>query len=119
MQCYEKEETRRLIEELRGILTSPKLSNTKDSSTIQENSSERLESQFEVLNSLMRSELDNRVKDFDKHNWTIPVRRGEIDITKIVEKCVDIIALAKDFVGMALSTNPQVALAWAAVCFGL
>jgi hypothetical protein len=107
------------MEELRGILTSPKLSNTKDSGTIQENSSERPESQFEVLNSLMRSELDNRVKDFDKHNWTIPVRRGEIDITEIVEKCVDIIALAKDFVGTALSTNPQAALAWAAVCFGL
>ena len=67
----------------------------------------------------MRSELDNRVKSFDKHNWTIPVRRGKIDITEIVEKCVDIIALAKDFVGTVLLTNLQAVLAWAAVCFGL
>jgi hypothetical protein len=67
----------------------------------------------------MRLELDNRVKDFNKHNWTILVRRGEINITKIVEKCVDIIALAKDFVSIALLTNLQAALVWAAVCFRL
>jgi N-terminal domain of NWD NACHT-NTPase len=78
-----------------------------------------LESQFENFNTLMKSRLTGEIEALEKHKWKISVRKWEVEVNDMVKKFVDIVAGAKDFVGAAVSTNPQAALAWSAVCFGL
>lgn len=78
-----------------------------------------LQSQFENFNISMESRLRKDIKALEKHKWKISVRKWEVEVKDVVKSFVDIVAGAKDFVGTALSTNPQAALAWSAVCFGL
>jgi hypothetical protein len=78
-----------------------------------------LESQFENFNTLMKSRLTRDIEALEKHKWKISVQKWEVEVNDVVKKFVDIVAGAKDFVGAAVSTNPQAALAWSAVCLGL
>jgi N-terminal domain of NWD NACHT-NTPase len=78
-----------------------------------------LELQFENFNTLMRSRLMGAVEALEKHKWKISVRNWEVEVEDMVKIFVDIVAGAKGFVGAAVSANPQAALAWSAVCFGL
>jgi hypothetical protein len=59
------------------------------------------------------------VKELEDHRWKVPLIKGEVEVVEVVEKFVDVIALAQNFVGTALQSNPSGALAWSAVCFGI
>jgi hypothetical protein len=77
------------------------------------------EPQFEDICNLTTSKLKGDIDALEKRAWKIPIRNGEVKVKDLIEKSVHVLAGAKDFIGVAVSTNPQAALAWSAVCFGL
>lgn len=122
-------ETKDLMEELRkalwpnadhsSLVTQTVDGNDGEASNKADNLKMTLESQFENFNTAMLRKLKAKVDNLEAHNWKVSVRGEEVRIEDVVEKFVDVVACAKDFVGQALSTNPHAALAWSAVCFGL
>jgi len=77
------------------------------------------ESEFIGFNKSMESGLRGKVEELKNHKWKVPLIKGEMEVVEVVEKFVDVIALAQNFVGAALASNPSGALAWTAVCFGI
>jgi hypothetical protein len=77
------------------------------------------ESEFVDFNKSMESGLRGKVKELEDHKWKIPFMKGEMEVMDVVEKFIDVTALAQNFVGAALASSPSGALAWSAVCFGI
>jgi hypothetical protein len=77
------------------------------------------EDRFRMLNTALESSLPGRIQEIEDHRWPIPLTNGQMDFGDVVEKFVDVVAMAKDFVGGALSANPTASLAWSGVCFGI
>jgi len=77
------------------------------------------EKKFEIFNASMRLKLKSERKAQEQRQWTISVLDREVVIRGMVEKFVVAVTGVEDFVSGAISSNPQAALAWSAVCFGL
>src|SRR5271155_3280630 len=129
IKCCMEKETKDLMEELRkalwpnadhsSLVIQTVDSDDRDASNKADNLRMTLELQFETFNTAMLTKLKAEVDNLEAHHWKVSVRGEEVRIEDVVEKFVDIVACAKDFVGQALLTNPHAALAWSAVCFGL
>jgi len=88
--------------------------NSKDEDDVNE-----AEKQFKDFQTAMKTRLEADVLKLKKHKLSIPWRGEKVELEDIAKKFVGVVASAQGFVGQALSTNPQAALAWAGVCFGL
>ena len=77
------------------------------------------ESEFVDVNKSIQPILDGELKKIKDHKWKVPLTDGEVEVTEVMDKFVDVVALVQDFVGQGLSSNPYGALAWTSVCFGI
>jgi hypothetical protein len=115
LKCYGKEETKELMDEMKRILgLDPRiaLGGPPEKALLSE-------SEFVGFNKSMESRLRDKVKELEDHKWKVPLIKSEMEVVEVVEKFVDVIALAQNFVGTALASNPSGALAWSANCFGI
>lgn len=76
----------------------------------------RSETEFQSFSDALVKKLSDRINKLDKRKWKIRLKKGEVDAAEVVERCVFVIGLAKDFVSATLASTPQGALAWTAVC---
>lgn len=126
VQCLQRKDTKDLIEDLEDILCpnanrsgSGTRSENRDAADGSDNGERRLEERFDTFNALMKSKLNAEVDKLERHEWRISAQDHEIKVIDMAKKFVDVVSCAKDFIGNALSTNPQAALAWFGVCFAL
>lgn len=77
------------------------------------------ELEFRQMSESIKARLAQRITELDESKWKIPLRNGEVEVRELILKFAGVVALAKDFVGPALSSNPSAALAWSLVCAGL
>jgi hypothetical protein len=115
LKCYEKEETKELMDGMKRILgIDPRIAPGGPPEKALPS-----ESEFVDFNKSMESRLRDKVKELEDHRWKVPLIKREMEVVEVVEKFIDVIALAQNFVGTALASNPSGALAWSAVCFGI
>jgi hypothetical protein len=114
IRCYEDGKKGKLLDELRGILVPQK--SPSEGFDVGEDSRKK---EFETLSSTLKSDLPGKIKTLEEHKWKIPLMNGELEFGTVVEKCVDVVVLAKDFVRGTLSSNPYASFAWSAVCVGI
>jgi hypothetical protein len=116
VSCYDDEKGKdaRLLDDLKEILAFQ--ASPDESVKVGRDARER---EFEALSASLKSDLPTKVKILEDHKWKIPLIKGEMDFGQVIEKCVGVVALVKDFVGQALSANPYASLGWSAVCIGI
>jgi hypothetical protein len=103
LKCYEKEETKELMDGMKRILgIDPCIApgGPPEKALLSE-------SEFVGFNKSMESRLRDNVKELEDHKWKVPLNKGEMEVVEVVEKFVDVIALAQNFVGTALASNPS------------
>ena len=66
--------------------------------------------EFETLSMALQSDLHERIKKLENRKWKIPLLRKEVEFSEVVETCVDVVVLVKDFVSTALTSNPCASL---------
>jgi hypothetical protein len=116
VRCYEENgEDAKRLDDLKDILGFQAQLPESEVSSDEVNR----ESEFEVLSTALQSNLPERMKKLEGHKWKIPLMRKEVEFRDVVETCVDVLVLAKDFVGTALTANPYASLGWSAVCIGI
>ncbi|KAJ5955491.1 hypothetical protein N7501_009770 [Penicillium viridicatum] len=115
VRCYEEkgEDAKRLddLKEILGLQAPPK-------EDVEVSSDNRIR-EFEALSAALGSDLRERIKKLEHHKWKIPLLRKEVDFSDVVETCVDVVVLVKDFVSTALTGNLYASLGWSAVCIGI
>ncbi|KAJ6083697.1 hypothetical protein N7467_007832 [Penicillium canescens] len=115
VRCYDEkgEDAKRLddLKEILGFQAPPKVDG-------QVGSDDRVR-EFEALSAALQSDLPEKIKKLEDRKWKIPLIRRELDFSDVVETCVDVVVLVKDFVSTALTANPYASLGWSAVCIGI